>query len=453
MSELYAMRSGTSPKQPEDHNRFMIFDLDARGHHPGYIQHLVRYWCEHDLPGHLDVLVSHTFMQRHGNIVDLAKQGSRIQFVTISDAEQAKLVSSDDLADSFRGRIVRAFQEWSLLRRHAISLGTTHIVLMYLDTLLLRLALGVKLPCAVSAIYFRPLLHYAFFPNYSPEGKEGFWQWRDRVCIPRFLPLAKLQTLFCLDQFAVEYINQVYGTTKAVHLPDPVQRYSHTDAEAEHLKARLGIEPGRSVFLTFGALENDRKGLNQTLDAIEHLPPALCRRMALVLAGTMSPEARQKLEARIAQLTQTHPVQIVTHYGFVPDEGIHPYFRMSDVILVPYQRHIGMSAIIVRAAAAQKPVLASDFGLVGELTRRYQLGLTVDSTLPEEIAKAIMRFLLEIPGELCDPMQQRHFAESNTAERFASQIFQSLYITGSSSERQLVRQASNSQQLSNLYRT
>ncbi|MGG6264987.1 glycosyltransferase family 4 protein [Leptolyngbya sp. AN03gr2] len=450
MSERYAMRSEKNPHQAGQQDRFMIFDLDARGHHPGYIQHLVKYWCENDLPGHLDVLVSQVFIQRHPQIVALADQRTNIRFVSISKAEQTKLVSSDELGSSFKGRIIRAFQEWKIIRKYAISLETTHVFLMYLDRVLLRMALGVKLPCAMSVIYFRPILHYAVFPNYCLEGKESFWQWRDRVCLARFLPLPKLQTVFCLDQFAVDYINQVYNTSKAVHLADPVQRYNHTDAEAEALRTQLGIEPGRSVFLMFGALENDRKGLKETLEAIEQLPPALCRRMTVVLAGTITGEAREQLEARIDQITRSHPVQIVTQFGFVPDEAIHPYFQISDVVLVPYQRHIGMSAILVRAAAAQKPVLASDFGVIGELTRRYQLGLTIDAASPEQIAQAMMRFLLEVPGELCNPVKQKQFADHNTAQQFASQIFQALYTPPSTrGSRSLTAQPINSPQLSN----
>lgn len=450
MTERYATRSGDHPRQSEHQDRFMIFDLDARGHHPGYIQHLVKYWCENDLPGHLDVLVSQVFIQRHPHIVALAEQRPNIRFVSITTSEQAKLVSSDDLASSFKGRIIRAFQEWKIIRKYAISLGTTHIFLMYLDRVLLRMAVGAKLPCAMSVIYFRPILHYAFFPNYSLEGKEGFWQWRDRVCLARFLPLSKLQTVFCLDQFAVDYINQVYNTNKAVHLADPVQRYNHTDADAEALRIQLGIEPGRSVFLMFGALENDRKGLKETLEAIEQLPPALCRRMTILLAGTITGEAREQLEARIAEVMRSRPIQIVTQFGFVPDEAIHPYFQISDVVLVPYQRHIGMSAILVRAAAAQKPVLASDFGVIGELTRQYQLGLTVDASSPEEIGQAMMRFLLEIPGELCNPVKQKQFADHNTAQQFAGQIFQALYNPPASrGARSLPSQAIDSPQLSN----
>lgn len=446
MLETQAAYPIVSRSQEGDQERFLLFELDTRGHYPGYIQHLVTYWCQHNLPGQLDILVSPKFIQQHHNIVKLAESSPTVRFISITEAEDAALFNSFDLAHSFRGRIVRAFQEWRLLRKYALSLKTTHIFVMYLDTVLLRLTLNVTLPCPVSAIYFRPILHYGTFPNYLPEGKESVWQWRDRLCLARFLPYSNLQTLFCLDPFAVEYINQVYSTTKAVYLPDPVQRYTYAESEYEQLKTRLSIQSNRTVFLLFGALSS-RKGLSQVLDAIALLPPALCQRMTLLLVGPM--EEPQQLEAQIAELTKAKPIQIITEHRFVPDEAIHPYFQVSDVVLVPYQRHIGMSAILVRAAVAGKPVLASDFGLVGELTRHYQLGLSVDSTSPEEIAKGMTRYLLEIPNELCDPVQQKQFADRNTAEQFASQIFQCLQLSSPRRNRSFANPASDYSQLSN----
>ncbi len=105
-------------------DKIMLFELDYRGHHPGYIQHLIRYWCEQEIPGQLDVLVSPKFMQLHSNIVDLARgsQQKNIKFVAITQEEEAKLFESAKLANSFTGRIVRAFQEWDLLRKYAVAL-------------------------------------------------------------------------------------------------------------------------------------------------------------------------------------------------------------------------------------------------------------------------------------------------------------------------------------------
>ncbi|BAU15661.1 putative N-acetylglucosaminyltransferase [Leptolyngbya sp. NIES-3755] len=447
MSEMYAARSTNHSEQAEDQHRFMIFELDDRGHHPEYIRHLIRYWCEHDLPGQLDLLVTRLFVQRHTHILNLASQCPRIRFVTISESEEAQLVHGDAVRSSTKGRIVRAFQEWRLLRKYATQLGTTHIFSTYLDRMLFRLAVGVRPPCAMSAIFFHPLLHYAVFPSYSREKREGFWQWRDHVCLSRLLPNRKLQNLFFLDPFAADYVNQVYGTTKAVHLADPVEQQRFSEVECEQLRNRLGIQPGRTMFLLFGA-PGKRKGFRQVLDAIALLPPALCRRMALVLAGPISREY-EELEEQITELTKTRAVQIVAQTTYVPDDEVQLYFQAADVVLAPYQRHIGMSGILVRSAAAQTPVLSSDFGLMGEMIQRYQLGLGVDSTSPEAISQGIMRYLLEIPGELCDRALQKQFADRNTPEQFASQIFQAMYSTPPRGGLSLASKATDTPQLSN----
>jgi glycosyltransferase involved in cell wall biosynthesis len=82
-----------------------------------------------------------------------------------------------------------------------------------------------------------------------------------------------------------------------------------------------------------------------------------------------------------------------------------------------------MSGTLVLAAAAQKPVLSSNYGLMGKLVQDYHLGLTLDSTQPREIAKGLTRFLQEPESVLCDRTLMKKFAEQNSAEKFADVIF------------------------------
>jgi len=409
--------------------KLMLFELDTRGHHPGYIQHLVKYWCDEKLSGHLDVLVSQKFMQQHSNIVEIASQCEQqtINFVAITPEEQYVLFESSQLENSFKGRIVRAFQEWDLVRKYAVSLGTTHCLLMYLDTILLRLAFGAKFPCNFSSIYFRPIFHYRTFANYTPARRESIWQLRDKVCLPQILRSSELQSIFCLDPLAVEPINKLTGKTKAVYLPDPVQIYNNTEPQLEKLKESLGIDSSRQVFLLFGVLA-ERKGIYQLLEAVKMLSPDLCKKLCLLLIGPMQLQEKELISARISEISQSLPVQIICRHDFVTDQEIQPYFQIADVILAPYQRHIGMSAILVRAAAAQKPVLSSDFGLMGEVTCRYELGLAVDSTVPTEITKGFTRFLRESPENFGNKERMKQFAEQNDANQFATTIFKHLQV-------------------------
>lgn len=402
-------------------NRILLFDLDYRGHHAGYIQHLVTYWLAHHLPGQLDVLVSGQFMERHAQIVGLAAQTEHVRFLTLEPLEQQQIVESANLEQSFSGRIRRAFQEWQLLQKYIRQLNSTYCLILYLDTLLLRFGLGGDLPCPFSGIYFRPIFHYDQFPNYHPTRQERLWQWRDRICLSRLLRSSNLHRLFCLDPIAVEVLNQaIDGAEPALYLPDPVQVDAIPELDADTLREQLGILPERQVFLLFGVL-SERKGIYQLLEAIEQLPPALCEQLCFLLIGPI-PDA-QRLQDRVTQITAAQPVQIICRHEFISDQNIQPYFQLADIVLAPYQRHIGMSAILVRAAAAQTPVLAADFGLMGEITRRHHLGRTVDSTDPAQLAIGMGEVLKDSP---INRVQMAEFATQNSVEQFAQRIFQQI---------------------------
>jgi glycosyltransferase involved in cell wall biosynthesis len=405
--------------------QIMLFDLRTEGHHAGYIQHLVRYWCEQELPGRLDVVVTPKFIEQHANVVDIGLGCSQknINFVAITLEEQAALGS----LYSFTGRLRRAFQEWHLIRKYTTSLGSTHCLLMFFDSVFSRMVLGVKPPCPMSGIFFRPMLHYSNFANYVPSQIERIWQWREKLGLSRILRSGYFQNLFCLDPVAVEYLEQLPSKTNVLHLPDPVQIYDDSQSQLEKLKESLSIDPGRRIFLLFGAL-CERKGIYQLLEAVRTLPPNHCQKSCLLLIGRIDPQIREKFKASLAEISRFLPIQIIIRDEFVSDQQMRLYFRIVDVILAPYQRHLGMSGILVQAAAAEKPVLSSDYGLMGEITRRYSLGLTVDSAVPSEIAKGLTHFLFESPASLCDRLKMKQFAEQNTAEQFASTIFQHLIV-------------------------
>ncbi|NEO98668.1 MAG: glycosyltransferase [Symploca sp. SIO2E9] len=399
----------------------MLFDLDLRGHHTVYIQHLLRYWCQQKIAGHLDIVVSPEFCQQHANIVDIAHNHKNIKFVAIAPREQAVLKS----LDSFSNRILRSFQEWRLICKYAISLGTTQCLIMCFDPILLRVALGVKPPCPFSGIYFRPIFHYSDFTNYIPSWRERIWHWRDKLCLSRILDNSQLQTLFCLDPFAVKRLNKSFAG-KVIHLPDPVQIPNKSQLQPENLRESLGIDSHRQIFLLFGSLTR-RKGIFQLLEALLLLPSNLCQQLCLVLSGVPYPQAEQELiESKITAVCQSQPVQIISSYQFIPEQDVQTYFSLADVILAPYQRHVGMSGILLLAAASQKPVLSSDYGLMGELVQSYKLGLAVDSTVPAEIAKGLREFLLKSQSKLWDSSSLKSFVEQSSVERFARTIFQYL---------------------------
>lgn len=398
----------------------MLFDLSIYGHHSSYILHLINYWIDKDVLANLNIVVSSKFIKEHYDVVKIASDSyhKNINFIPIAQEEEVRLKPRNSVIN----RTVRAFQEWNLFCRYASFLKATQCLIMYFDTCQIPLVLGMKPPCVFSGIYFRPTFHYSNFSNYIPTWKNRVQQWRENFLLSRVLRNPQLKTLFCLDPFAVKDIENFHGQAKAIHLPDPVLLNNKAELQTD-LRESLGIHSHRLVFLLFGAL-TERKGIYQLLDAIKYLPTEICDKICLLLIGEANDENQMLIQSKISAIRKSQPVQIVSHYNFVPEQEVQKYFQIANVVLAPYQRHVGMSGILLLAAAAQKPVLSSNYGLMGEIVERYKLGITVDSSVPEEIAKSLSHFLLEPHEQLCDKSQMHLLAKQNSAERFASVIYQ-----------------------------
>ncbi|MBD2213609.1 glycosyltransferase family 4 protein [Nostoc linckia FACHB-104] len=404
--------------------RILLFDLSVGGHHPAYIQHLIRYWGEQKLPGRLDIVVMPKFLEQHQDVVEIAQTygSDRINFVPITEEEVTWLGPWT----TFARKKLRALREWTILNRYAKALGSTECLIMYFDTFQFSTVLRRPLPCPFSGLYFRARFHYDEFPESVLSWKDKVRHWQERFHISQVVGHPQLKTLFSLDQFAVKYLNQFHNPAKAVYLPDPVQIYSNSESNLDELKTSLGIEAHRQIFLLFGVLDS-RKGIHQLLEAISLLPANLCQKLCLLLVGPIKAQEKPEIKQKIEQLSQILPIQIVVYDKFVIDRENQPYFQLADVVLAPYQRHVGTSSILIRAAAAQKPVLCSNYGLMGEWTRHYQLGINVDSTVPAEIAQGLTKFLLESPAKFGDRTLAKSFAVQNSAENYARTIFNDLY--------------------------
>ena len=408
---------------PSSDRRLMLFDLALGGHHGNYIIHLINYWWEHNLPGNLDIVVLPQFLQVHTEVMTtLSKYGHpKINLIPITEQEAETLTTRNS---SF-SRLFRNFLEWKLFCQYAIDLQATHSLIMYLDTCEIPLAVGKSSPCPFSGIYFRPTFHYSQFANYTASWKDKLQQTRESVTLSRILRHPQLQNIFCLDPLAIEQIEQFSSKANIVHLPDPIQLDKFNIPDHHGLRQSLGIDRHRQVFLLFGALDG-RKGIYQLLDAIAELPSDLCQKICLLLVGGTNANEQANIKLKLKSVCQTKPVQIIERYEFIPEPEVPVYFQLTDVVLAPYQRHVGMSGILLLAAAAGKPVLSSNYGLMGEIVKRYELGLSVDSTIPSEIAQGLTQCLTRNPHKLGDRVKMQTFAKQNSKDNYVNVIFNNL---------------------------
>lgn len=401
----------------------MLFDLAAGGHHPSYIRHLINYWRNENLPVKLDIVVSPKFIDDHSDIVKIQIENdqSQIRFISITLEEYSGLISKQFL-------LKRYFKEWNLYCKYADELKAEHCLLMYLDTLQLPIVFGKKSPCKFSGIYFRPTFHYTDFDKYAFSWKDIFRRWRQKLLLSRVLNNPQFQYLFSLDKFAVKHIENLHTQAKVFHLADPVIKYNFDQAKIDKLRQKLGIDNDRKIFILFGKL-TIRKGIYQLLEAIKLMPSGLCKKLSLLLVGSISSADEISIQSQIKIVSQSLPIQIITCYKFIAEEEVNLYFQLADVILAPYQKHVGMSGILLLAAAAEKPVLASNYGLMGQLVIQNRLGLAVDSTSPQAIANGIIYFINNNQHQTAylDLKMINSFIEENSVKNFSYTLFQHIY--------------------------
>lgn len=420
-----AVANCANPTEFNGERRVLIFAPWCYGHHPTYIEHLLHYWRQSSHLGHLELLVMPEFLRQHQDVAAIATDQAAISIhlTTMTEAEQAKLYATTS-------GWARAIVQHQLIGSYAQKLKATHALILYFDSCQLPLVLGLPLPCDVSGIYFRPTFHYNQLAGVTSTVKEQLQQWRERLFLRQVLHHPQFKTLFCLDPFVVDVINRSHREQKAIYLPDPVMLATPNLNQVEALRTHFKLDPSRQVLLLFGRLDDGRKGVVQLLEAVQQLPTALCEKLCLMLVGFATPDGQATITAQVEQVRQGRPIQLISQYDYVPEADVAAYFQLADGVLAPYQRHVGSSGILLQAAAAGKPVLCSDYGLIGELTRRYQLGVVVDTTQPQQIAWGLTQLLTAPPDSLCDRGKMQAFVEQSNSDNFARIIFQTLHPSG-----------------------
>lgn len=390
-------------------------DPQGGGHHFEHIQYLLDYWINNRPDGTLKVVIAAGFLKLHPG---LAEQISRGRSAGVS------LVCLPRKPVKW-GRLLRARLAGAQLSTYVERLRPACCLLMNFDHFQLSFALGLRFafPVRFAGIYFRPAFHYGSFGAPLTLG-DRMLQLRQAALLTLATHNPHLATLFCLDPYSTAHLSRLNPRIRALPLADPVVA-GIPRASGAGLKAALKIEAHRRVFLLFGDLSR-RKGTFELLQAADLLSEQSCRQTCLVLAGRIPAADSPIVLRQVARLRASRPLQIVAPDRFIDETEVRQYYAIADVVLLPYQRHVGNSGVLMRAAAAGVPVLGPDYGLLGHLIRRHRLGLAIDTTSPQALAAGIERFLAQSPASLFDPAQADALARRNDASTFATTIFTSV---------------------------
>jgi glycosyltransferase involved in cell wall biosynthesis len=197
-------------------------------------------------------------------------------------------------------------------------------------------------------------------------------------------------------------------------MPDPVEpaaQVTKTDARRE-----LGI-PADGRYIGCAGMIDARKGIDRFLAAFQLGEPNLHQDDRVLLAGPVAPEIRSLLEHELNDDVQRKRVVLVDRP--LSEAEMNLAVAALDVVCTPYPTHIHSASIVIRAAAAERPVLGSAIGWIEQTIRRFGLGGVCNVEDHEGFARAIVASLSaaehHVPTEA-----SRRFAAFHSGRNFAA---------------------------------
>lgn len=334
-------------------------------------------------------------------------------------SEQEGIVSQTrrDILGSLRGI--------HLAESIANSHGARNIYFMHFDTfkiaVLIRIFQNSKFK--YSGLIYKATYHYECLFKDKFTKAERLSSLINLYIIKTLLRSKNVCVLHSLDNHAPALISSSANTEKFVGVRDglspPLEMRVVEDVPDLWLKKA-------NKFLIFGAL-SQRKGIFQLLDAITYMNGDEISSSGFLFCGKIDDTSRDQFESRVRRLKAENPSIVIAFIdNYLSDEELWWTLDKCTAVLAPYQRHVGSSGVLRWAAAAGKPILTQDFGLVGWESRTWKLGVVVDTSSPAVIAAGMKRFISGDIEALGDKKSQSNFALHHSEGGFANDILSTL---------------------------
>jgi D-inositol-3-phosphate glycosyltransferase len=168
---------------------------------------------------------------------------------------------------------------------------------------------------------------------------------------------------------------------------DTIPKTNLTRSEA---RRQFGLADGEKTALFFGQIA-PYKGLEYLIAAMGILA-ATNTRIRLIVAGKVKKGFEDYWNGILRTIDESGlRDRVITQIQFIPDEEVEPYFKASDVVILPYAE-IFQSGVPFLAYAFGLPVIATDVGPMREDVIEGRTGFLCQPRDPDALARTIQRY-------------------------------------------------------------
>jgi glycosyltransferase involved in cell wall biosynthesis len=197
--------------------------------------------------------------------------------------------------------------------------------------------------------------------------------------------------------------------------PDPLEKQRPIDKKTARDKLKLPINA--KIIGCVGSIDK-RKGADSLVKSFLESQPKSDE--LLLLAGRQGKDVRNLIQEQKRKKTKgIHSIICIDR--FVTQEEFFLSIAAIDVVAVVHPKQIGSSGSLIQSVASGKPVLGSDFGWIGYMMNKYELGFTCNTSDPKELIKGI-KWALSNPS--LNRARAKIFVENNSVENFKKKIVQ-----------------------------
>ena len=391
--------------------RIVICDIYVKlvGHNLGHIQNILRFLEQNPSQTEYVFLLN----PEAKSIPSVKTSAPNVQIIFFTDEEFVSFNSGLSIVKSTQ-------LLWKHLIRYVTDYKADKLIMMMLD--MFQHTIGSShLPCETTGIMFNP------YPRVIPADNSLRAKQKSTITKARKMFTtwwmcrnSQLKKVFIFnDSETIKTMNETLGTKVFTYLPDPVYDYSTRAGLVIREKYNITIE--RKIFLSFGFID-EKKNVVNVLKAMQKLSADEASKSCLLVVGKIRPEYEAQLTEVLEETKKKRPeLQIAFESRFVDDDEMESYVSQSDVVSVAYINFYSSSGVIGLAAQHNKPVIATKFGVVGDLTREYKLGLTVDGHNTTEIKEAMQYFL---QNKNAYPERASVFVQNHSSESFIKTLLE-----------------------------
>ena len=343
----------------------LIFDDTITGHHLEYLSYY-HSMAERKREEHFMFLLPKEFEKAKDTIKWTEEPNITVQYLSVHDRERCK---KDNV-------FVAAWNKSMIVARESKKINADRVILttlMEFMPFLLFLLLG---KCILSGIIYRIYLR--------DNEMSGVRLWLEKL---RFLLMEKKKkkSVFYIlnDENSTKRLNCNFNTNKFKYLPDPVPNIDISSVRS--IREKLGIQDSGYVYLHFGGL-TERKGTLEILKAIMITDEKTLSNQSFVFAGKVYDDIREEFYNLLEQAKQR--TNILVFDEFCQYDFLYNLCKTCDCILIPYKMTNLSSGILGYAALFNKPVIAPEQGLIGDIVRENSLGVTLRDVSASGISAA-----------------------------------------------------------------